>query len=105
MCFLFDYPESGKSACFGLGKDKVIPLCSPQMCVSVFDPQVGGSLVAAAAFCGAARSFPRVFAAACAATSGALLFLLVVFVNSWDPLFLVSGMVLLGSSVYPPSCI
>ena len=40
--FLFDFPESGKSACFGLGKDKDIPLCSPQMCVSVLDPQVGG---------------------------------------------------------------
>ena len=42
--FLFDFPESGKSACFGLGKDKDIPLCSPQMCVSILDPQVGGGL-------------------------------------------------------------
>ena len=85
-----------ESACFGLGKDKVIPLCSPQMCVSILDPQVGGGLRAGAAFCGAARLLPRVFAAACAAASGALLFLLVVFVKWWDPLFLVSGMVLLG---------
>ena len=94
--FLFDFPESGKSACFGLGKDKVIPLCSPQMCVSILDPQVGGGLRAAAAFRGAARFFPRVFAAACAAASGALLSLFVVFVKWWDPLFLVSCMVLLG---------
>ena len=50
----------------------------------------------AAAFCGADWFFPRVFAAACAATSGALLFLLVLFVKWWDPLFLVSCMVLLG---------
>ena len=53
LVFLFDFPESGKSACFGLGKDKDIPLCSPQICVSILDPQVGGGLTAAAAFCGA----------------------------------------------------
>ena len=94
--FLFDFPESGKSACFGLGKDKDIPLCSPQKCVSTLDPQVGESLTAAAAFCGADWFFPRVFAAACAAASRALLFLLMVFVKWWDPLFLVSCMVLLG---------
>ena len=93
--FLFNFPESGKNAWFGLGKDKVIPWCSPRNCVSIFDPQVGGSLIAAAAFGGAAQSFPCGCAAAGAAASGALLFVLVVSVSSLDPLFLRSGMVLL----------